>query len=85
MADEENKGGGPLSDLMFIVLGLVALAVLWFASGGPQKADLRGIFLQPPAPLGGGNAYGPQLGGTNAQPTTTQYESNTDYQSQTSY
>ena len=62
MADEEApKGGGPMSDLMFVVVGLVFLLVLWYANGGPQKADLRGIFLQPPPPVGAGNAYGPDF------------------------
>lgn len=50
-----------MSDLMFVVVGLVLLVVLWYANGGPQKADLRGVFLQPPVPLGGGNAYGPDF------------------------
>lgn len=76
MADDEKpKGGGPMSDLMFVVVGLVLLIVLWYANGGPQKADLRGIFLQPPAPLGGGNAYGPDTSSstTPQQPDYSNY------------
>jgi len=56
---------------MFVVVGLVILVVLWYANGGPQKADLRGVFLQPPAPLGGGNAYGPDFASS-----TTDYSNN---------
>lgn len=56
-----------MSDLMFVVVGLVLLIILWYANGGPQKADLRGIFLAPPPPLGSGDAYGPSI----VSPTTT--------------
>jgi hypothetical protein len=66
MADAP-KSGSPFT-LLFIVIGAVAvLVILWFINGGPSKADLRGLFLEPPAPLGPGGAYGPQIG------TTSQY------------
>ncbi len=62
-----------MSDLIFVVAGLAMLVVLWYANGGPQKADLRGIFLQPPAPVGTGEAYGPTFDNlaatTSPQPT----------------
>ena len=63
MADEPS-GPGPLGDLFFIVGVIVVLIVLWFATGGPKRADLKGIFLHPPAPIDQGGAYGPQLGST---------------------
>lgn len=45
---------------VYILLGLFALLVFaWFYTGGPEKTDLRGIFLAPPAPVGSGEAYGP--------------------------
>lgn len=50
-----------------VIAGVVILVGLWFASGAYKNADLRGIFLAPPAPLGTGGAYGPQVG------TTSQY------------
>ncbi|HEV7449401.1 MAG TPA: hypothetical protein VGP13_02590 [Candidatus Paceibacterota bacterium] len=66
MADEEKKEGESATSAALTVLGVIALLiVLWFANGGPQKADLRGIFLAPPAPLGSGEAYGPQVGQPN--------------------
>jgi len=40
------------------------LIALWWVQGGPEKADLRGIFLAPPPPIGTGDAYGPQIGTT---------------------
>jgi hypothetical protein len=55
-----------------VVVGLVLLLVLWYANGGPQKADLRGVFLQPPTPLGNGAAYGPDVA------SSTTYYSNTN-------
>ena len=60
MADE-GGGGGPVEDLFFILGVIVVLVVLWFATGGNKKADLRGIFLHPPQPVGTGGAYGPTL------------------------
>ncbi|MDO8548478.1 MAG: hypothetical protein Q7R71_02290 [bacterium] len=64
MADEP-AGPGPVEDLLFIVGVIVVLIVLWFATGGPERADLRGIFLHPPAPLDTGGAYGPTIGTTS--------------------
>ncbi len=59
MADEKPSGGGPLEDAIFI-LGLIGvLIVMWFATGGPSRADLKGIFLHPPRPIDQGGAYGP--------------------------
>ena len=66
MAEEETKSTTTAGQAALSVLGIIALLViLWFANGGPQKADLRGLFIAPPAPVGPGNAYGPQLGQPN--------------------
>ena len=68
MADEEKKEEGhPMQIVLFVVAILGALIVLWYYNGGPSRADLRGIFLAPPAPIGTGDAYGPQLPDPNAQ------------------
>ncbi len=64
MADEKPKGD-PMQLLLMVVGALAVLIFLWFANGGYKKADLRGIFLAPPVPLGPGNAYGPQVGQPN--------------------
>ncbi len=58
MADEKPKGN-PVGDLFFILAIIVVLIVLWFATGGPERANLKGIFLSPPPPLGTGESYGP--------------------------
>lgn len=67
MADEEHKGSGQTAGQAALsVLGMIAiLIILWFANGGPSRADLRGLFLAPPAPVGPGNSYGPQVGQPN--------------------
>jgi hypothetical protein len=67
MAEEKKEGGGETAGQAALsVLGVLALLViLWFANGGYQRADLRGIFLAPPAPVGPGNAYGPNIGEQN--------------------
>ena len=63
MADEGGDKG-PI-DMAIFVFGVVGiLIVLWFMTGGPSRADLRGIFLSPLAPVGTGDAYGPTIGST---------------------
>ena len=62
MADEKKSGGGPVELALFLFGGLAVLVVLWFVNGGPERADLKGKFLAPPAPLGTGESYGPQIG-----------------------
>lgn len=60
MAENGDTDNMPL---LLWVLGLAAILIgLWFASGGPQRADLRGLFIAPPPPVGPGGSYGPQFG-----------------------
>jgi hypothetical protein len=60
MADAKPPSGpGPLEDAIFIVGIIIVLVVLWFTYGGAKTANLRGIFIHPPAPVGTGGAYGP--------------------------
>lgn len=56
-----------MGDALWFLGLLVVLVVLWYFAGGPGKADLRGIFLAPPAPLGTGEAYGPDFGTTTLE------------------
>lgn len=62
MAEEKGDGGGPIQMLWMVIGFMAVLIFLWFYSGAYKDADLRGIFLAPPAPLGPGDAYGPQVG-----------------------
>ena len=71
MADEP-KEHDPLHDVFWFVGVIIVLVVLWYLAGGPGRSDLRGIFLSPPAPLGNGNAYGP-----NPQPQDNSYQTET--------
>jgi hypothetical protein len=69
---EEGGGHHPIQDVLFIVGLLLVLIVLWFVNGGPERADLKGIFLEPPPPLGTGESYGPEFGEPAPwAPTTT--------------
>jgi hypothetical protein len=68
MADEDDKkpAGQTAGQAALSVLGMIAiLIILWFANCGPSRADLRGLFLAPPAPVGPGTSYGPQVGQPN--------------------
>ena len=69
MADEPGHGTTDVEMLIFVFGGFAVLVALWLFTGGAKHADLRGIFLNPPAPLGNGSAYGPQI--------TPQYNSTT--------
>lgn len=70
MADENAGGGGDLEMVLFVFGGFAVLVGLWFATGGPSHTDFRGIFLNAPAPINNGNAYGPQITAP-AKPDTT--------------
>lgn len=86
MADDKAPEEHPLSMVFFIVGGLAILITFWYLNGGAQYADLRGIFLAPPAPLGSGDAYGPQIGSstpTTTQQTAPQYQTDSFYQAPT--
>lgn len=65
MSDAPAKGS-PTDDALWFLAMLAILVGLWYFAGGPGKADLKGLFLSAPEPLGTGEAYGP---GTEA--TTT--------------
>jgi hypothetical protein len=76
MAENHNGGGEKWPETVTFVIGLLAVLIaLWFYNGGPSKATLKGIFLEPPPPLGTGDSYGPQIGQPNPnyqQATSTQ-------------
>ncbi|HEY5383077.1 MAG TPA: hypothetical protein VIJ88_00795 [Candidatus Paceibacterota bacterium] len=71
MADEKPEGPGPVGDLIFVISIIGVLIVLWFAMGARKAADVRGLFLHPPAPVGAGGSYGPTLGTTSILDTTS--------------
>ncbi len=61
-----------MRDVYFFITFLVIVVVLWYASGGPSKASLNGVFLNaPPAAGGNGQSYGPQFPLNSSAPTTT--------------
>lgn len=74
---EESKGGGPVTDAVIFIGVLILLIAVWFARGAASAADLRGIFLHPPLPVGPGGAYGSQIG--NIASTTPYTPSSPSY------
>ena len=46
----------------FVVFLVAALLGLWYYSGGPERSDLRGIFIKPLPPVDTGESYGPTIG-----------------------
>lgn len=62
MADDKNGEESPMKTVFILAALLGGLIILWYVNGGPERSDLRGIFLSPPSPVGSGDAYGPQIG-----------------------
>ena len=49
---------GSYEGLVWLFVIIIGLWILWYYSGGPQRADTQtGPFMQPPAPLGNGQGY----------------------------
>jgi hypothetical protein len=72
MADEP-KGEDPMATLLLVLAGMGVLVFLWFASGAYKNADVKGLFIAPPPPVGPGGSYGPQIGQPNPDyPTNDQ-------------
>lgn len=77
---EEKKEHDAIKDFWMVLIAFAALVALWFYMGGANFADLRGIFLSPPQPVGSGEAYGPQYDtSTNELPPPPTYETTNAY------
>jgi len=61
MAEEKHEAENPMSIVYFVIGGVAILLAFWYFSGGPERSDLRGIFLKPPPPIGTGESYGPTI------------------------
>ena len=62
MAEEKHDSLEEAKKFGYFVIGLVgALLLLWYVSGGPERSDLRGIFLKALPPIGTGESYGPTI------------------------
>lgn len=81
MADKPEEGVTGFQAFLILVAIMAGLGALWWYSGGPSRADLRGIFLQPPPPVGTGESYGPDPLKEPQQP----YEYNQNYQAPNTY
>jgi hypothetical protein len=71
MADKP-EAGDPMKMLWLVVATVGVLAFLWFASGAYKNADIGGLFVAPPPPVGPGGSYGPQIGSPNPNYETNQ-------------
>jgi hypothetical protein len=69
MADEPQVS--TTDDALWFFGVLAILIGVWYFAGGPGRADLKGLFLAPPQPLGSGEAYGPTFGGTETETAST--------------
>ena len=68
MAEEKKEGGQTAGQAALSILGILAiLVILWFANGGPERAEMRGMFLAPPAPIGPGTSYGLEIDQPNPE------------------
>lgn len=61
----ESGGGSATKDLIGIIVILIIFSIAWFMSGGFNSESAQDPFIQPPAPIGGGQTYG---GDPNARP-----------------
>lgn len=53
-----EKGSAGISPLLGLVLVVVGLWVLWYFTGGPERAERQNApFENPPAPLDNGQSY----------------------------
>ncbi len=65
MAEEKKEVGDPMK-MLWLVLGTIGvIAFFWVASGAYKNADVGGLFVSPPPPVGPGGSYGPQIGEQN--------------------
>lgn len=50
---------GAKEDLILVIIIIIGLGIVWFFTGGPERARLNpGAFIKPPAPLGSGETFG---------------------------
>ncbi|MFH1170593.1 MAG: hypothetical protein V1704_03475 [Candidatus Vogelbacteria bacterium] len=62
MAQWSMNRGSATSDLWWFVAIMIALWILWYATGGPSRPEAwRGPFIEPPAPISTGEIYGASL------------------------
>ncbi|HEY6019977.1 MAG TPA: hypothetical protein VIY48_08750 [Candidatus Paceibacterota bacterium] len=75
MADDKAPAHNPLRDLYFFIAFLVVVVILWYASGGPKRADLRGAFIGGPSwnDTSGAQQDPTFQGGSVAPPPQVQY------------
>ncbi len=62
MSGEEHGGGGFFAAFKWIILAVIGIWILWYYTGGPERAMKNGDlpFMTAPAPIDTGEYFGPQ-------------------------
>ena len=59
MAERSLTTGSATGDLWWFIAIMIALGLIWYATGGPSRPEAgQGPFIQPPAPISTGEIYG---------------------------
>ncbi len=48
MADDKAPAHNPMRDVYFFITFLVIVVILWYASGGPKRANIQSAFIGGP-------------------------------------
>jgi hypothetical protein len=55
-----GEGGGGIGKVIFtVILFIVALFIIWYYTGGPERANTANPFMKPLPPIDTGETYGP--------------------------
>lgn len=58
-------GGGIGGVIATVILVICAMFVVWYYTGGPERANTADPFMKPLAPIDTGETYGPSAPLTN--------------------
>ncbi len=59
MSGHGHGGGGLTGPIMGVIFVIAVLFVLWYYTGGPERAQNAQPFMKAPAPVDTGETYGP--------------------------
>lgn len=59
MSGHGGGGTGVGKVLGFVILVIVVLFIIWYYTGGPERANTANPFQKPLAPIDTGETYGP--------------------------
>ena len=59
MSGHGGGGSGIGNVIWMVILVVVALFIIWYYTGGPERANTENPFLKPPPAIDSGETYGP--------------------------